>query len=536
MARFLAAVALSAGGALAQETRTSTSARPRWRTSCAAWCARTRRSPIPTRRSRSTCATRSASSSPGGASEREVLDFMVARYGDFVLYRPPLKASTVVLWARAVPAAGAGPVLLLRRLRRARVRRSPRSPTPSARAPRSCSNDRCSGSSARRSPRLALALVLRPLLLSAARRRRSRRDDANVSIYRDQLRELDADLAAGTLAQADYERARAELEARLLEDVARRRPRAAPRRAARRRLALVLGARDPAAALRRSTSRSAIPRAIRASTRADAQQIEAMVERLAARLRENPDDARRLEAARPLLRRARALPRGGGRLRQGGGARAARRRSCSPTSPTRSPWRAASAWRASPRSWCCARSRSTRATSRRSRSPAPRPSSAATTRGAGATGSACCRWCRPTPRTRASIRGNIDEAQGCRAAAAARALRGTVSLSREAEGAGRARRHGVHLRARRRRARRCRSRCCASRCATCRCEFALDDSMAMAPGHAPVGASRAWSSARASRSPATPTPQPGDLQGASAPVANDARGVSVVIDSRECCA
>jgi cytochrome c-type biogenesis protein CcmH len=34
-----------------------------------------------------------------GASEREVLDFMVARYGDFVLYRPPLKASTVALWA-----------------------------------------------------------------------------------------------------------------------------------------------------------------------------------------------------------------------------------------------------------------------------------------------------------------------------------------------------------------------------------------------------------------------------------------------------
>ena len=33
-----------------------------------------------------------------GASEREVRDFMVARYGDFVLYRPPLKASTLALW------------------------------------------------------------------------------------------------------------------------------------------------------------------------------------------------------------------------------------------------------------------------------------------------------------------------------------------------------------------------------------------------------------------------------------------------------
>jgi len=34
-----------------------------------------------------------------GASESDVIDFMVARYGDFVLYRPPFKASTVALWA-----------------------------------------------------------------------------------------------------------------------------------------------------------------------------------------------------------------------------------------------------------------------------------------------------------------------------------------------------------------------------------------------------------------------------------------------------
>src|SRR5687767_726794 len=33
-----------------------------------------------------------------GASEREVLDFMTARYGDFVLYRPPFKAATLLLW------------------------------------------------------------------------------------------------------------------------------------------------------------------------------------------------------------------------------------------------------------------------------------------------------------------------------------------------------------------------------------------------------------------------------------------------------
>ncbi|MBX9716335.1 MAG: cytochrome c-type biogenesis protein CcmH [Burkholderiaceae bacterium] len=40
-----------------------------------------------------------------GQSERQILDFMVQRYGDFVLYRPALKATTVLLWT--------GPFVLL---------------------------------------------------------------------------------------------------------------------------------------------------------------------------------------------------------------------------------------------------------------------------------------------------------------------------------------------------------------------------------------------------------------------------------------
>jgi cytochrome c-type biogenesis protein CcmH len=38
-------------------------------------------------------------------SDREIIDFLVQRYGDFVLYRPPWKASTTLLWL--------GPFLLL---------------------------------------------------------------------------------------------------------------------------------------------------------------------------------------------------------------------------------------------------------------------------------------------------------------------------------------------------------------------------------------------------------------------------------------
>jgi len=40
-----------------------------------------------------------------GKSNGDIIDFMVTRYGDFVLYRPPLKASTLLLWG--------GPLALL---------------------------------------------------------------------------------------------------------------------------------------------------------------------------------------------------------------------------------------------------------------------------------------------------------------------------------------------------------------------------------------------------------------------------------------
>lgn len=33
-----------------------------------------------------------------GQSDRQIIDFMVARYGDFVLYRPPVKSATAFLW------------------------------------------------------------------------------------------------------------------------------------------------------------------------------------------------------------------------------------------------------------------------------------------------------------------------------------------------------------------------------------------------------------------------------------------------------
>jgi cytochrome c-type biogenesis protein CcmH len=41
----------------------------------------------------------------GGETDEEIVDFLVQRYGDFILFKPPLKATTVLLWV--------GPALLL---------------------------------------------------------------------------------------------------------------------------------------------------------------------------------------------------------------------------------------------------------------------------------------------------------------------------------------------------------------------------------------------------------------------------------------
>ncbi len=53
-----------------------------------------------------------------GKTERDVIDFMVARYGDFVLYRPPFKATTVALWTGPFVLLALGAWLLVRRVRK----------------------------------------------------------------------------------------------------------------------------------------------------------------------------------------------------------------------------------------------------------------------------------------------------------------------------------------------------------------------------------------------------------------------------------
>ena len=55
-----------------------------------------------------------------GLSDEDIVDFLVSRYGDFVRYRPPLKATTWFLWFGPVVFLGTGAVVLGITLRRRR--------------------------------------------------------------------------------------------------------------------------------------------------------------------------------------------------------------------------------------------------------------------------------------------------------------------------------------------------------------------------------------------------------------------------------
>ncbi len=140
----------------------------------------------------------------------------------------------------------------------------------------------------------AVLVVVPPLVRGRARATESR-DTVNVAVYRDQLRELDSDLRAGTLAADQAEKARAEIEARLLEDVGEERAAAlAPARS--RASAIAFGIAIPLCALVVYLG-VGNPRALDPQVGGGAdhgitqQQLQSLAERLSARMKDNPEDA-----------------------------------------------------------------------------------------------------------------------------------------------------------------------------------------------------------------------------------------------------
>ena len=55
-----------------------------------------------------------------GKSDKEIVDFMVERYGEFILYRPRLSPATILLWGAPVVLLVVGIILLLLIVRKRR--------------------------------------------------------------------------------------------------------------------------------------------------------------------------------------------------------------------------------------------------------------------------------------------------------------------------------------------------------------------------------------------------------------------------------
>ena len=382
---------------------------------------------------------------------------------------------------------------------------------------------------------LVLALVLWPLVGGRARGVVSR-DGANLAIYRDQMRELEADHAAGKLARDDHERSRAELESRVLEDVEEREAPIARRGAPR--AAAIVGIAVPLVALGVYLA-VGTPGAVESRVHGEeisAAQIESMVERLAARLRENPDDAdgwkllgrsyavlgRFGEAVDAYAKAAARAPEDADLLVDFADVLAMVRGRNLSGEPEKLVERAL---QIDPRNLKGLALAGTAAFDRgefaraagyweRMLPHVPAGSeeakligenvAAARERAAGAQASP------PAAKAHPGLRGTVRVASGM---AAKISPEDTLFVYARAAGG-----PPMPLAVLRRRAR------------DLPLEFALDDSMAMAPGMSLSAHPSVVVTARISRS-GSATPQPGDLQGASPPVPSDVSGVEVVIDS-----
>ena len=155
---------------------------------------------------------------------------------------------------------------------------------------------------------IAFAFVLPPLLATSKEKPREESAEANVSVYRDQLSELEADLRNGIIAQDQYQQDRDSIERRMLEDVSAVNESATtnpPAAAADRRPAYAVAVAIPVIAIAlylqignprlSPQGRPPVPESPAAeSSQPDSQMtqqnIEANVGALARRLEQNPND------------------------------------------------------------------------------------------------------------------------------------------------------------------------------------------------------------------------------------------------------
>lgn len=143
----------------------------------------------------------------------------------------------------------------------------------------------------------ALLFIVPPLLgRKKEQTSATARSELNITVYRDQLRELDAELAAGALSKEEYQSARSELEGRVLEDSTTEEAAAAPP-VSNRKLAIAAAVAVPVLTVSlylmlgkpAGLDPQSVP--VEPEQQVTQEQIVAMVEKLAQKLKDKPDDA-----------------------------------------------------------------------------------------------------------------------------------------------------------------------------------------------------------------------------------------------------
>src|SRR5262245_61319329 len=151
---------------------------------------------------------------------------------------------------------------------------------------------------------LAFWFVLPALLQKSNQDEEEMRREANILVYKDQHRELNADLKADLIGEPQYEQEKAELERRLLEDVTLKPELTSARGPATNKYAYGVAAFIPVAAIafyleignpKVIDSPPVAPATMPPATTSQpgmmsAQQIAANTDKLAERLKQNPND------------------------------------------------------------------------------------------------------------------------------------------------------------------------------------------------------------------------------------------------------
>ena len=150
---------------------------------------------------------------------------------------------------------------------------------------------------------LALWFVLPALLQQPNQDEEAERREANVLVYKDQYRELEADLKSGLIGEPQYQAEKEELERRLLQDVAAK-SESTSETPARNSFAYGVAAFIPIGAIifyvvvgnPKAIDSANAPATIPATTSQQPgamqqQQIAANIEKLAERMKQNPNDA-----------------------------------------------------------------------------------------------------------------------------------------------------------------------------------------------------------------------------------------------------